>query len=166
MLRYLLASSVMAMIVLSGCRDEPAAAVPLETWLPLAVNEVPIEVQIALSPAEQQRGLMYRKTLGENRGMLFPYTQPRQMSFWMANTPLPLDIGFFDGEGVLLEIHRMVPYDTNRIRSNSDNATFALEMNRGWFGQHGLYPGARLDTRLLGKALRLRGADPARFGLD
>ncbi len=155
-------------LVLGGCAPErarpPAPAGP-EEWLPLAIGAVRFEAQIALTPAEQQRGLMHRDSLPENGGMLFPYPEPQQMSFWMANTRIPLDIGFFDAGGLLLEVHRMVPYDIQPTRSRGRDLQFALEMPAGWFARNGLYPGQRLDLALLAEALRRRGADPARYGL-
>ena len=161
----LLALPMLMFIACSQEADSEAAHATVEDWLPLAINGIPLEAQLALSPAEQRKGLMYREELGTDQGMLFPYKTQEVMSFWMANTPLPLDIGFFDEKGMLLEIHRMVPYDTNRIRSSSAYAQFALEMNAGWFASHRLYPGVKLDMQLLAEALERRGANPAEFGI-
>lgn len=155
-------------LVVSGCspEDAPAAApAPIATWFPLRIDTVDLEAQIALTQSEQVKGLMHRESLPADGGMLFPYQQGHIMTFWMANTPLPLDIGFFDQHGVLLEIHRMYPFDTNKIRSKSDQIQFALEMHQGWFNSKGLRPGAKLDLELVGQALKQRGADPARYGL-
>lgn len=132
----------------------------------MKLGDVAFEAQIVLTREEQRKGLMYRDSLPENSGMLFPYTSPRQLSFWMANTRIPLSIGFFDRTGLLLEIHHMVPFDTNRTTSYGDDMQYALEMNDGWFAANGLYPGQRLDLQLLAEALRQRGADPREFGLE
>lgn len=151
----------------TACRPAAGEPPPLgpEAWLPLAIGAVRFEAQIVLTPSEQQRGLMHRDSLPENGGMLFPYTQPRQMSFWMANTRIPLDIGFFDGKGMLLEVRRMVPFDTTHTRSRSADVQYALEMNAGWFSRNGIYPGEQLDLAALAGALQRRGAVPQRFGL-
>ena len=156
-------------LVLCGCSpDEPVSDRPvsIDAWLPLAINEVEIEAQIAVTPPEMRKGLMYRESLAENSGMLFAYAAPRQVSFWMANTPLPLDIGFFDGDGVLKEVHRMVPFDTIRTVSRSGEIKYALEMNRGWYSRNSLYPGARLDLGKVASALSRRGMDPQAYGLN
>jgi uncharacterized membrane protein (UPF0127 family) len=156
-------------ITISGCKpDSGSSAEKLgpEAWLPMKLGEVPFEAQVVLTPEEQRKGLMHRDHLPENSGMLFPYPTPRRLSFWMANTRIPLSIGFFDGSGLLLEIHHMVPFDTNRTVSHGDDMHFALEMNDGWFARNGLYPGQRLDMPLLAEALRRRGADPDEFGID
>ena len=112
-----------------------------------------------------RKGLMYREVLAAENGMLFAYRRPQQGSFWMANTPLPLDIGFFNSEGVLLEVHRMVPYDTNKTRSRSNDVQYALEMNRGWYSSNSVFPGARLNLEDMAKALYGRGEDPRLFAL-
>ena len=158
----------LVLLILCSCTpesDKPAASATIETWLPLSIEGIPIEAQVAITRTEMSRGLMYRESLGPDRGMLFPYRQPEQMSFWMANTPLPLDIGFFDSEGILKEIHRMYPYDTNKTRSRSSGIQFALEMNSGWFADNSLFPGARLDLEAVSRALHQRGVDPGSYGL-
>ncbi len=159
---------VLLPLFFTACSEEDtisANPLPVTAWFPVRIDEVAIEVQLALSPAEQSKGLMYRESLPEDSGMIFPYRQPRQMSFWMANTPLPLDIAFFDSEGILLEIHHMHPFDTTRTRSNTDQAQYALEMAAGWYQEKGILPGARLDLKSLAAALRQRGMDPARYGI-
>lgn len=156
------------LVLLCGCGPEAGPnpdPLGVEAWLPLQIGEVALEAQIVLTEAEQRKGLMHRDTLGENRGMLFPYPSPRRLSFWMANTRIPLDIGFFDATGLLCEVHRLVPFDTTPTPSKGSDLQFALEMNSGWFAHNGLFPGVRLDMELLKKALRLRGGDPKAFGL-
>jgi uncharacterized membrane protein (UPF0127 family) len=87
------------------------------------------------------------------------------MSFWMRNTPLPLDIGFFSPEGELKEVYSMLPFDETPIHSQDVRLQFALEMNQGWFHDNGVRPGAKLDLVALGEALKARGATPGEFGL-
>jgi uncharacterized protein len=108
---------------------------------------------------------MERRSLGPDEGMLFVYAAPTQMNFWMRNTPLPLDIGFFSRSGELKEIYHMLPYDESGTRSRSDALQFALEMNQGWFRAGGVKPGDRLDLAALRKALSDRGVAPQEFGL-
>lgn len=160
---------LLSLFVLAGCHPDAGSSLDkkgADAWLPLKLGEVDFEAQVVLTREEQRKGLMYRDHLPENSGMLFPYRQPRKLSFWMANTRIPLDIGFFDGTGLLLEIHHMVPFDTDRTASHGDDMQYALEMNDGWFARHGLYPGQRLDMVLLAEALRQRGVDPEGFGIE
>ena len=83
----------------------------------------------------------------------------------MKNTPLPLDLGLFDGDGVLKEIHRLMPYDMTSVRSHSSDIQFALEMHQGWYAAHGLFPGSKLDLQLVINAVKERGFEPGEFGL-
>lgn len=153
----------------AGCEGSAAASsepAPASTWFPLRAGEVPIEAQLVLTHAEQTQGLMHRKSLGENRGMLFPYQTPRRMGFWMKNTLIPLDIGFFDADGILREVHALHPRDTRTVHSRGDDLHYALEMNQGWFARHGVRPGAQLDRELLAQAITARGGEPSDFGLN
>jgi uncharacterized membrane protein (UPF0127 family) len=148
-----------------GCgRNAPEFASRPKTvndWCAIAVGGQMAQIQIAVFPAEMERGLMQRRDLGRDHGMLFVYRAPTQMSFWMRNTPLPLDIGFFSPDGELREIYNMLPYDETTVRSRSEALTFALEMNKGWFHEHGVKPGARLDLAAVREALKARGVELA-----
>ena len=108
---------------------------------------------------------MERRDLGRDDGMIFVYEKPQQMSFWMRNTPTALDIGFFDSAGVLREVYPLYPFDERSVTSHSDQLQFALELNQGWFRANDVKPGAQLDLKALGAALKARGFDPKRYGL-
>lgn len=165
----LILGALLSCLAQTGCEEsssEPRQTATASTWLPLAVGGVPIEAQIVLTAPEQSKGLMHRQSLGEDRGMLFPYETPQPMAFWMKNTLIPLDIGYFDEEGVLREIHALYPRDTRTVASRRDNLSYALEMNQGWFARNNIKPGAKLDRELLAAALSARGANPADFGLS
>jgi len=154
----------------AGCGDRrpvetPVVSQPLSEFFPIRVGERTVRLQLAVLAPEQQFGLMQRRDLGPDDGMLFPYRKPQAMSFWMHNTPTPLDIGFFDAAGVLVEIYPLQPFDENTVRSRSDQLQYALEMNQGWFRAHGVRPGARLDLAAVAAALRARGADPRDYRL-
>lgn len=145
---------------LCSCSDrsvqEPATG---ETWFPMKLGNVEFQAKLALLPAERTRGLMFVKELGENQGMLFISPRPEPQAFWMRNTPLPLDIGFFDSEGSLLELYPLAPHDETTVRSRSKQLKFALEMNQGWFRKQQLFPDSRpkLDLELVRKAIEQRG---------
>jgi uncharacterized membrane protein (UPF0127 family) len=114
---------------------------------------------------ELEQGLMYRKSMGEDEGMVFVFPTPRPQSFWMRNTTLPLDIGFFDAAGELKEVYPMYPLDEQAVQSHSRSIQFCLEMNQGWFQRAGVKPGAKLDLKALAAALRARGLKPEAAGL-
>ncbi|MDP3070728.1 MAG: DUF192 domain-containing protein [Opitutaceae bacterium] len=134
-------------------------------FFPIRIGEQTVRMQIAVRPAEHQRGLMERRDLGRDDGMIFIYEKPQQLSFWMKNTPTPLDIGYLNAAGVLEEIYQMHPFDETTVSSRGTQLQFALEMNQGWYRTAGIKPGARLDLAALAAALRERGMDPAKFGL-
>lgn len=159
-----------ALLALAGCGQGGAdrAAAPSKTvadYFPIRVGAQTVRMQLAVYPAEMERGLMERRDLAADQGMLFVYAQPQQMSFWMHDTPTPLGIGFFNAAGELLEVYPMQPYDESVIKSRSTAVQFALEMNQGWFRGQGVQPGDRLDLQALGSALQARGLKPAAFGL-
>lgn len=154
---------------LSGCgQSEPTAGIVLKTgasYFEIKVGERPVQMQLALLQSEMQRGLMGRLELARDSGMLFVYVTPQRMSFWMRNTPLPLDIGFFDVEGKLREIYQLHPFDETPVATRSHKLQFALEMNQGWFKANNIRPGDQLDLTQLKAALQERDYRPDQFGL-
>lgn len=148
------------MLFLNGCTEEekiekaPASA---DTYFPLRIGETNLRVQLALNPSEQRRGLMFRDKLGANDGMLFLFPKPDRRGFWMKNTKLPLDIGYFDTEGQLVEVHPLFPYDETPVPSSSDHILIAIETNRGWFKANRVRPGARINLEQLEDAVQARG---------
>ncbi len=109
---------------------------------------------------------MGRRDLGPNEGMIFPADKPQRLSFWMRNTPIPLDIGYFTADGTLAEIYPMYAFDEKTVTSHSQSVQFSLEMNLGWFAANHVHPGDRLDLRALAAAIRARGFDPKSLGLS
>jgi uncharacterized membrane protein (UPF0127 family) len=158
-----------ALAVLSACGGSEtggnAAPKSVDDRFPIRVGERTVRMQIAAQPAEMQKGLMFRKSMGVDEGMLFIFTSPQPLSFWMRNTTLPLDIGFFDSGGELKEIYPMYPLDERSVTSRGRSLQFALEMNQGWYGRTGVRPGAKIDLKAVAGALRARGLEPQAVGL-
>jgi len=161
------------LLLLGGCggcsspkTQDSSRRATIADRLPMAVGEARLDIQIAVTQAEQARGLMFRKTLADGDGMIFVYKEPQRMSFWMHNVPIPLSIGFFDREGVLKEIRHMLPRDTRTVNSSGFNIQYALEMDDGWFERHGVRPGARMEMALLVAALKARGEAPKAYGME
>ena len=102
-----------------------------------------IKVEVAATTELRTRGLMYRDSLGADRGMLFVYPDEQMRGFWMKNTRIPLDIAFADSAGRIVWIDQMAPLDTDSTSSRYP-AKYALEMNQGWFAAHGVAVGATL----------------------
>lgn len=103
------------------------------------------KVEVARTPQEQARGLMFRTEMGPNEGMLFPYDQPRTLSFWMKNTVLSLDIVFIGPDQRVINIAaETVPYSEESVLSDGP-AIAALELNGGRAAELGIVPGAQVD---------------------
>jgi uncharacterized protein len=160
--------ALVAALLLAGCAGGgPEKTAPQKTvndWFAIKVGDQTVQMQIAIQAAELEHGLMDRRDLGPDQGMLFVYRDPTAMSFWMRRTPLPLDIGYFSPEGELKEIYGMLPFDETPIQSRDRRLQFALEMNRGWFHNNDVRPGAKLDLAALAAALKARGANLEEFG--
>jgi uncharacterized membrane protein (UPF0127 family) len=103
-----------------------------------------VKVQLAATPQAQQRGLMYRKSLPEDEGMLFLYDFPKIRCMWMKNTLVPLTAAFLDSRGRILGFADMDPLTTQSHCSGAP-VMYVLEMNRGWFARHGVREGDSLD---------------------
>ena len=102
-----------------------------------------IRAEVANSFETRARGLMYRKTLAANQGMLFVFPGLERHCMWMKNTPLPLSVAFIDEGGEVVSISEMVPHSEDS-HCAARPARFALEMSKGWFAGKGIRPGAKL----------------------
>lgn len=151
-----------------ACGEKPAprsGTKSVDDRFAIKVGARAVQMQIAALPPEVQRGLMFRQTMGWDEGMLFVFPRPQQMSFWMRNTTLPLDIGYFDAQGVLREIYPLHPLDEKSVVSRGRDLKFALEMNQGWFKDRGVKPGDKLDLDAVRAALKARDLRLEAFGL-
>ena len=133
-------------------------------YFPIKVGDRLVQMQLAVVMEEMQRGLMGRRDLGADQGMIFVYQRPERMNFYMRNTPTPLDIGYFKADGRLQEVYPMYPYDEKTISSRSEAIQYALEMNQGWYKANEVKTGAQLDLKALAAALKARGFEPSEFG--
>jgi uncharacterized membrane protein (UPF0127 family) len=111
---------------------------------------VDVTLEIADNREERERGLMFRRTMPADHGMLFVYPSPEELHFWMRNTAIPLSIAFIleDADGksaTIVNIEDMQPYVEMPGAISEKPVRFALEMNQGWFAKHGLKNGSKLD---------------------
>lgn len=109
------------------------------------------QVEIAATPAQQRQGLMFRKSLAADRGMLFTYARPQRAAFWMKNTLIPLDILYIAPDGRILSIARNArPHDETPIPSGGV-ILGVLEIAGGRAAQLGVLPGDRVVHRIFPK---------------
>uniref|UniRef100_B0T0Q7 DUF192 domain-containing protein n=1 Tax=Caulobacter sp. (strain K31) TaxID=366602 RepID=B0T0Q7_CAUSK len=114
-------------------------------------GRVTFTVELAVTRAEQERGLMFRKSLAPDRGMLFPYNPPQRAAFWMKNTLIPLDIIYIAPDGRVLSIARnAVPHDETPLPSGGV-IRGVLEIPGGRAAQLGILPGDRVLNKIFPK---------------
>ncbi|WP_255428019.1 DUF192 domain-containing protein [Ramlibacter cellulosilyticus] len=113
----------------------------------LTIGGHPIEVYVARSDEERALGLMHRRDLPQDEGMLFMCDECAVQSFWMKNTPLPLSIAFLEEDGTILKIADLEPHDLEG-ESSGHPVRFVLEVNQGWFDERGIAPGTRIEGPL------------------
>jgi uncharacterized membrane protein (UPF0127 family) len=103
-----------------------------------------VEVQISDDVMERSQGLMDVRELPENHGMLFIFDKEEPLSFWMANTPLPLDIMYVNADSVIVSIHHSTtPFSVKGLPSG-DPAKYVVETNGGYAITYGIEEGYRI----------------------
>ena len=108
--------------------------------IPLYIGQKEIRVEVAKTPEERSYGLMGRKYLGKDEGMLFIFETEDYHGFWMKNTFIPLSIAFIEKNGRIVWITDMKPL-TLDSHVPPQPILYALEMNKGWFSSHGIKAG-------------------------
>ena len=122
-----------------SCRKDDA----LQTQI-LRINQWEITVETADTQEAQEKGLMGRESLDEDRGMLFVYDLDSRKSFWMKNTKIPLSIAYIAADGTIREIYDMEPLSTRTVDSRY-SVRYALEVNQGAFQRHGIKTGDKVE---------------------
>lgn len=108
-----------------------------------------IDAQLALTPQERQIGLMQRKDMPQNEGMLFVFEQAAEQCFWMKNTLLPLTAAFVADDGTIVNTVDMKP-ETTDSHCSAKPVRYVLEMNKGWFAKKGIKAGSKLSGPMFG----------------
>ena len=129
-------SIILASVAFAGEVDP----LPLRT---IQIGTRSLEVELADELHERQRGLMHRKEMESDHGMLFVYSAAKLRSFWMKNTYIPLSIAYIGSDCQIVHIASMTPLSTKGVPSVYP-AQFALEMNQGWFEANGVQVGDSL----------------------
>ncbi len=102
-----------------------------------------IQAELAITPLQQQTGMMFRRSMGANEGMLFVNDEKDVRCFWMRNTLIPLAIAFIADDGSIVNIAEMKP-QSDQSHCSAQPVRFALEMNAGWFAKRGFKAGSKL----------------------
>ncbi|MCK5549844.1 MAG: DUF192 domain-containing protein [Hyphomicrobiaceae bacterium] len=107
-------------------------------------QEHSIEVEVATALREKQLGLMFRTELADEKGMLFPYESPQEVTMWMRNTYIPLDMVFIRADGVVHRIEKRAEPMSERIIASDGEVTAVLELAGGAADRLGLKVGDRV----------------------
>ncbi|WP_433937575.1 DUF192 domain-containing protein [Sorangium cellulosum] len=129
-----------------ACPDDPTGPFQLATGkvIFLDAKAPDVTVEVARREKERARGLMYRKSMPENRGMIFAFEQRTNHSFWMHNTCIPLDMLFIDGDGTIVGIEENTPTLNDSTFDVGCPSTYVLEVNAGWTRRHGVVAGQKV----------------------
>lgn len=111
---------------------------------PIRVGAVPLTVYLADTPERRELGLMHVRSLPDDRGMLFIYPDAKRHSFWMRNTFVPLSLAYIRDDGTIDQLVDMEPHD-ERPHPSVGSVRFVLEVRQGWFREHQVAVGDRLE---------------------
>ena len=139
---------VLLIVLVVAGPARPAALQTLEIASKTGVHSFAVEM--AVTEAEREKGLMFRKELPEGQGMLFDFHQEQEVAFWMQNTYIPLDMIFIGGDGRILRIaENTQPLSTRLIPSNGP-VRAVLEVIGGTAEKLGIAPGDRIAFPMFG----------------
>ena len=129
-------------VLFAGCSPQSATA-PLRT-VSMKIGPETFILEVADTPKLRQTGLMRRKSMPPDHGMLFVFEHRQFLGFWMRNTLIPLDILYVDADGRVATIRQMKPLDETSIPS-TDPVLYAIELNQGAAARAGVKEGDRLQ---------------------
>jgi len=149
--RYVM-SLATAMAVLFLCADLPAQAASIQPLEIATKSGVQVfSVEMATTEEEKTTGLMYRKELADGKGMLFDFSPEQQISMWMKNTYISLDMIFIRADGRILRIAENTEPQSTKIISSGGLARGVLEVIAGTAQKYGIQPGDRVAHPLFNK---------------
>jgi uncharacterized membrane protein (UPF0127 family) len=134
---YPLIAAAAALAALAALAQPPGPTLPT---LPLTAGVHLITAELAADEPARETGLMFRRALEPNHGMLFVFDPAVKACMWMRNTLIPLSVAFIDRDGHVVNIEEMQA-NTDQVHCARREVTFALEMARGWFSERSLRPG-------------------------
>jgi len=140
-----LALGLLALTLGAGCGGGDGA--PMVVLRPEGRPEVRVQVELARTSQERERGLMFREQLDADSGMLFLYQQEGILAFWMRNTLIPLDMIFISADHRVVGIVENAEPQTDTVRKVDEPSQFVLEVNGGFAAAHGIAAGTPVEFR-------------------
>lgn len=150
-LAALLAFCLLSCAAKSSPEEGPTSANPRLRTVELRVGGSALKAEVARTPSEREKGLMFRTSLKDGEGMLFVFEADQRLAFWMKNTSIPLSVAYLSSDGTIREIMDLEPFSLD-ARGSERSLRYALEVPRGWFGRIGVKSGDSVDLSALGKA--------------
>lgn len=147
-----LAALLLMMPAACQAKDPPARSAAGLALVPLTITTAAgkahhFTVEVASTPEEQARGLMFRASLAPDTGMIFPMKPPRPASFWMKNTPLSLDMIFIRPDGTIARIAAETTPFSLIPEDSGEPVSAVLELVGGRAAQLGIAEGDRVDWK-------------------
>ncbi|KPF48796.1 hypothetical protein IP87_09495 [beta proteobacterium AAP121] len=136
-------AALLGVLLVPGLAQGQTGPQPKLKTIELTAGMHVIQTELALTPEQQQIGMMFRRSMGTNEAMLFVEETPGVRCFWMRNTYVPLSIAFIADDGTIVNIADMKPL-SEESHCSAKPVRFALEMNQGWFAKRGIKAGSRL----------------------
>ena len=132
---------VFVLLALLGCARGPCVSIVGADGKPRAT----VAVEVANTGSQREVGLMFRKHLDDNAGMIFVFPDSAQRNFWMHNTPIPLDMIFADADGRVTGIVANAEPYSDKLLGVEGNSQYVLEVNGGFCAKNGIKAGDRMD---------------------
>ncbi len=139
-MRLFLTALLVTLVGPALAQDKPQMDLPR---VKLSAGMYLIDAQVAQTPEQRQIGLMFRREMPAQEGMLFVFEEPGTQCFWMKNTLLPLTAAFVADDGRVVNLADMQP-QTTESHCSQEPVRYVLEMNQGWFAKRGLKAGIQL----------------------
>ncbi|MEI6386951.1 MAG: DUF192 domain-containing protein [Spirochaetota bacterium] len=147
----LIGIGVLVLATALGCAGKAAAADgtprtanPILRTATFKVGPATITAELALTADQQEKGLMFRKSVPEGKGMLFPFDRDQVLTFWMKNTEAPLSIAWIASDGTIRSMADMEPFSLANVGSEY-SVRYALEVGKGWFAKVGVKVGDKVE---------------------
>lgn len=139
------AFSLLVIAAIAGCGSDASIATSDANLSQVVFHsssgvDATLMVEVARTPQEKATGLMNRRQMDPDRGMIFVWDRPAQSGFWMKDTYIPLSIAFIAANGAIVDIADMQPL-TMQPHTPSGPYIYAVEANQGWFASHGVKKG-------------------------
>jgi len=156
-------SLVLAVALAAGCKKAETTAAPVnpENQLPtqaqpklrtlkIYLGAQTLDAELAMTPREEQTGMMFRTNITDESAMLFVLREPIRApyGFWMTNCPVSLSAAYIGPDGVIEEIHHLEKNDNVPVVAAHDNIVYVLEVNDGWFQRHNVNTGMLIRTEV------------------